>query len=419
MSRLLGHAVSAALHGLLALLLLQQSMPPARVARSSAAPATTGVEIFVVPRPDAGEAPGLKSFSAGQELFEYTGSTDSTVLPLPGFTFDFQKVLGRSSLLFPIVSPGLSLDAFGVLAVSDPSRRLYNPLQAGNHGHESTPPLALSEPGLQSIVDASWSRRDRWIVFDRMQALAAAHDPQDGALPALFQRYVQQNALQPYADTTVRDARLWAQLGLAADHVSFIGFVSGYTTRHPGTKTSTELLFFLDKIVQASYDCLITLLDIVPASDLTWTYRTNRDAYRFIEEIQRFYQRLLERQQLDSPDALRVYYDKVRLAILTALVRATPDGYRSADARYLIGSIYWRHGNRRAALETWRDITIDRSDTYAAAYTDVLAAIGADRDAADNGLRRQVDRALDAERGRWRDFSYTRLRHFGYRFDTY
>jgi hypothetical protein len=160
------------------------------------------------------------------------------------------------------------------------------------------------------------------------------------------------------------------------DHVSFIGFVSGYTTRHPGTTTSTELLFLLDKIVQASYDCLITLLDIVPAADLTWTYRTNRDAYRLVEQIQRFHEKL-------------------------------------------IGSIYWQLGNRRAALDAWRAIAVDRSDTYAAAYTGLLAAIGADRNAADNGLRRQVDRALDAERGRWRDFSYTRLRRFGYRFDTY
>ena len=425
MSRLFGSAVSVAVHALVAVLLLQQAdlkvrttspvVPQAR----AVVPAESGVEIFVVPQPETGEAPGLKSFSAGQELFEYTGSSDSTAVPLPGFTFDFKKVLDRSSLLFPIVSPGLSLDAFGLLPAANRSRRLYNPLQAGNQMRETTPPLALSERGIQSIIDASWSRRDRWIVFDELQALAAAHDPQVGALPALFQRYVQQNALQPYADTTIRDARLWAQLGLAADHVAFIGFISHYTSRYPGTRTSTELLFFLDKIVQASYDCLITLLDIVPAADLTWTYRKNRDAYLLIEQIQRFYHVQLERQRIDSPEALRAYYDKVRLAILTALLNTTPDGYRSGDARYLIGSIYWRHGNRTGAIDAWRDITVDQSDSYASAYSDVLKAVRAGGEAADGSLRRQVEQALDAERGRWRDFSYTRLRQFGYRFDTY
>jgi hypothetical protein len=428
MSRLLGSAVSVAVHSLVAVLLLLPADltvratravgPQARAGRSPAPLTRSGVEIFVVEEPERGEAPGLKAFSSGQELFEYTGSTDSTAVPLPGFTFDFKKVLDRSSLLFPIVSPGLSLDAFGLLPAPKRSRRLSNPLTAGG-ARTSTPPLALNERSLQTIIDASWSRRDRWIVFDEMQALAAAHDAQDGALPALFQRYVQQNALQPYADTTIRDARLWAQLGLAADHVAFIGFVSSYTSRNPGTKTATELLFLLDKIVQASYDCLITLLDTAPSADLTWTYRQNRDAYLFIEQIQRFYRAQLERQRIDSPDALRAYYDKVRLSILTALLHTTPDSYRSGDARYLIGAIHWRHGNRTGAIDTWRDITVDRSDSYVTAYSDVLEAIGADGDAADSSLRRQVERALDAERGRWRDFSYTRLRQFGYRFDTY
>jgi hypothetical protein len=410
------------LHALVAMLALNpastREMRP-HAGSTAATKELRPIEVFVVPQPEAGAAPGLKSFSAGQELFEYTGSAGSTAVPLPGFTFDYKKVLDRSSLLFPIVSPGLSLDAFGLLPQRKESRRLYNPLQTPGHPRAAITPLAVTEQRLQSIIDASWSRRDRWIVFDEIQALASAHDAQDGALPALFQRYVQQNALQPYADTTIRDARLWAQLGLAADHVAFIGFVSRYTSRHPGTKTSTELLFFLDKIVQASFDCLITLLDIMPASDLRWTYRQNRDAYLLIEQLQRFYRVLLERQHIDSPEALRAYYDKVRLAILAALLETTPDGYRSGDARYLIGAIYWRHGNRTGAIDAWRAITVDRSDSYVLAYSDVLKAIEAGGAPADSSLRRQIERALDAERGRWRDFSYTRLRQFGYRFDTY
>ena len=195
MSRLLGSTVSVAVHALVAVLLLRpadlkvRTTSPigsqARAVRSAAAQAQPGVEIFVVPQPETGEAPGLKSFSAGQEPFEYSGSIDSTAVPLPGFTFDFKKVLG------------------------------------------------------------------------------------------------------------------------------------------------------------------------------------------------------------------------------------------SGDARYLIGSIYWRHGNRTGAIDAWRGITVDQSDSYVTAYSDVLKAIRASGDAADSSLRGQVERALDAERGRWRDFSYTRLRQFGYRFDTY
>ncbi len=52
---------------------------------------------------------------------------------------------------------------------------------------------------------------------------------------------------------------MWAQLGLAADHVDFIDFVSEYASQHPSSKTTTELLFLVDKLAQASLDALVTL----------------------------------------------------------------------------------------------------------------------------------------------------------------
>jgi hypothetical protein len=130
------------------------------------------------------------------------------------------------------------------------------------------------------------------------------------------------------------------------------------------------------------------------------------------------YSSQLEAKGLDSPAALRTYYDKVRLAILTALLHTTPNGYRSGDARYLIGAIYWRHGDHAAALDVWRGIVADPDDAYAVAYTQTLTAIRGEA-ATVQPFRRRIDRAVDAELGRWRDFSYTRLQQFGYRFDTY
>jgi hypothetical protein len=138
-----------------------------------------------------------------------------------------------------------------------------------------------------------------------------------------------------------------------------------------------------------------------------------------IEELLTFYRRQLEERGVATPAALRTYYDKVRLGILAALLETTPGGYRSGDARYLIGTIYWRHGNHSAAVAAWRPIVKDESDSYVQAYSDVLDAVREATGTSDAMLRRRVDRALDAERGRWRDFSYTRLRQFGYRFDTY
>ncbi len=419
--RVVGWSVSVALHaGLAAVMLWPVSSAP----RPSAAPARASdsgpkVEVFVADQPESGAAPGLKSFAAEQDPVDFLLDPGSSTLPLPGFTFDYAKVADRAALLFPFLSPGLSLDAFG-LKPRDPSRRLYNSLTvAADSGRRSQGPLALSESRLQQVIDESWSRRDRWKVFDGVMTLAAAHDPEEGALPILFQRYVQQNALQPYADTTMRDPRLWAQLGLAADHVAFVGFISRYATEHPSTRATTELLFLLDKLAQASFDCLVTLLDIVPSADLRWTSGQSPQAYQLIENLLAYYRRHLERNRIDSPQTLRTYYDKIRLAILSALLQMTPSGYRAGDARYLIGTIYWRHDDRAAALQAWRGIVPDRSDGYLTAYSQILEAIQGGDDPRDPLMRRRIDRALDAELGRWRDFSYTRLRHFGYRFDTY
>jgi hypothetical protein len=403
----------------LAAAILSTGAPPPRLTRARASVPERSVEIFVVPQPERGAAPGLKGFSAGQDVFEFVRESGSTTVPLPGFTFDFTKVADRATLLFPFISPGLSLDAFGLMPQQD-SRRLYNPLTSGSSTPRGPrPALALTDARLQAIIDSSWSRRDRWVVFDEVLSLAAAHHPEEGVLPALFQRYVQQNSLQPYADTTMRDPRLWAQLGLAADHVAFIGFISRFASAHPSTKATTELLFLLDRLAQASFDCLVTLLDMAPVDDLHWTARHNPDAYKLIERLIAYYRAQLEERDIATPPTLRVYYDKVRLAILGALLETTPGGYRAADARYLIGSIHWRHGDREAALEVWRRIVADPADSYALAYSNVLNAIHAGGDSDDAALRRRIDRALDAERGRWRDFSYVRLRQFGYRFDTY
>ena len=415
---IVGSAVSCAVHASIAAVLLWPA--PRAVTRTQSPPAASfapKVEVFVVAQPEHGAAPGLKSFAAGQDAWDFIFDSGSTALPLPGFTFDYAKVADRGTLLFPFLSPGLSLDAFGVMG-RDPSRRLYYPSAVPGDGEGTLPPLALSEARLQAVIDQSWSRRDRWSVFNEVRSLAASHDPQEGALAPLFQRYVQQNALQPYAESAMRDPRLWAQLGLAADHVAFIEFISRYTTAHPSTRAATELLFLLDKLVQASYDCLITLLDIEPAADLQWTARQSKDAYRLIEAVLAHYSTQLDAKGIASAAALRTYYDKIRLAILTALLRTTPDGYRSGDARYLIGAIYWRHGDHAAALDVWRSITADPDDAYAVAYTQTLTAIREPFDT-QQPLQRRIDRTLDAELGRWRDFSYTRLRHFGYRFDTY
>ena len=116
----------------------------------------------------------------------------------------------------------------------------------------------------------------------------------------------------------------------------------------------------------------------------------------------------------------------MRLAILTAIVRTTPNGYRASDARFLIGAIYWQQGKTEDALRWWREMTVDPTDSYVIAYSDILRGIhrgdaqpAVDNSQRDQGLRQDVKRILDAEHRRWLMFSIDRLHHFGYRFDTF
>jgi hypothetical protein len=338
-----------------------------------------------------------------------------SILRIPGFTFDAGKIADRAASLFPFLTRTLSFEpvAHGRRGAGGGLASPFAPQAVG----AAKPPLELGRAALQSLLDESWSRRHRWTAFQPIAVLAGAHSPDEGHLPALLRGYEVQNGLQPYVDASIRDPRLWTQLGLAADHADFIDFISRFTSEHPSTRASTELLFLLDKVAQASFDCLVTLLDIDPETNLRWTRETSRDAYHALVTIRGHYAVELARRGVGSRRALRLHYDEARVVILRTILRTAPDGYRTGDARFLIGAIHWRQGRRADARRSWSEISVDRQDSYVRAYSEILTAIGgADGQELDAG---EIDRILEAERERWISFSGDRLRQFGHRFDTF
>ena len=397
--------------------------------RSLAPPGhTAAMAVFVVAPPQDSELAGLNPIDRTHGNPILGRGNDLTSDSIGTFTIDVAKISTRATVLFPFVTPGLALDYFALTPPRNVDKILHNPSAAVNRtpgASDVRPPLIIGDAALQSLIDESWSRRERWRAFQRVMELADTYSPEAGKLPALLHAYVDQNWLQPYADTMIRDARLWTELGLAADHVDLVGFISRYASEHPGTKATTEILLLLDKIAQASHADLLTLLDIDPSEHLRTTRDANRPAYELIVRIRAHYVAELERQGLTSPEALAAHYDKVRLAILAGILRTTPDGYRASDARFLIGTIYWRQGKVREALESWREMSIDPTDSYVTAYSDILSAIRAGATARTVGrrpdelLQRNVRRILETEHGRWLGSSYERLRKFGYRFNTF
>lgn len=376
--------------------------------------------VFVVPREDA-TYPGLNPVDSAAAARIQALDDEASRISIGGFTFDAGKLAQRATVLFPFVSPGLSLEHFGLWEAGKRpllfERRA--PAATARDGTATARPLAISDAAIQAVIDKAWSRRERWSAFEPVRLLASMYAANSGGLPTVFQRYTDQNALQPYQDMAIRDPRFWAQLGLSADHVRFIGFIRQYTSAHAGTRGAIELLFLLDRIAEASQDALATLLVYNPEEDLRWTREVNRQAYRLALQLLHYYRSELSRRGLNSPAALARHYEGVRLAILEGIVRTTPEGYRASDARFLIGTIYWRQGRRAEALRAWRDVRVEPGGSYVAANAQLADAVRSGAPVDDLDLARRINRILKNEQGRWIDLSYDRLKRFGYRFDTY
>jgi hypothetical protein len=341
------------------------------------------------------------------------GSSD---VSLPGFTFDYTQVANRGSSLFPFLSGRLSLERIVGAKSRKGSTGLANPFAHDRRRNAVKPPLVIGDAERQALLDKTWSRRDRWHAFQPIAALVEPYSPDDGALPTLLKAYGAQNGLQPYADTAIRDPRLWVQLGLATNHIDFIDFISRYASRHPSTKATIELLFLLEEMVQGSFNALTVLLETDPSTELTWTRKVNNDAYEAVVKIRDYYRVQLDRRELASPDTLKAHYDAVRLAILTTILDTTPNAYRASDARFLMGAIFWKQGKKRDALGWWSALTIHPEDRYVTAYSAILTELRSP-----NGppTTRHIDRILEAEHARWVSTSFDRLRQFGFRFDTF
>jgi hypothetical protein len=415
-ARQFGFFVSFSIHSVVAALALWPVELTVKPVRQE--PADSAV-FFVesLPQTEPPSLPGLNPIDQSQDDLLSRVPGESANLSLPGFNFDFSKVAERAPLLFPFLTPGLSLERFGFAERKNEHLRMPPAFASAAHqGSDAVKPrLERSPEALQALVDKSWSRRDRWSVFQPIETLANTYHPNDGKLPDLLRAYTEQNGLQPYSDPGSRDPRLWTELGLASDHVEFIGFISRYRAEHPTSRAAIELLFLLDKLTLASRDALVTLLDADPEVDLRWTQQSNPKAHAFIVRLQRHYNAVVITKGLNSREALGLHYDSLRLAILNGILQASLDGYRASDAHFLIGSIYWRQGRRAEAVNAWRRIVVNPSDFYATANSEIVTALAVAPTRPASSNEREINRILHADYGRWISASIDRLRKFGYR----
>jgi hypothetical protein len=411
-------AISAVVHATVAAMLVITARPPKPVSHDGArdgSSAPQSMPVFVV-QPASRSLPGLRASDDADDRSDLSDS-GRPLLSIPGLTLNFKKVAARANLLFPPITPGLALEQFLPVGTRR-SPGLTNPLATLHESEpDNLPPLLVGASERQALVDKSWSRHERWRAFQNLAPTVGRYSANDGDIPRILQMYFEQNGLQPFVDAGAHDQRVWAQLCIAADHVDFIGFISRYASARPASRATTSLLLVLDTLIQSNLDVLVTLLSIDPVADLQLTQRANRAAYDFIVETRRHYKEELLKKRLPTLDSVKTYYDAIRLAVLDTVVRTTPAGYRAGDARYLMGAIYWRQGNVDAAVNQWRAISRDESDSYAFVYLPILRALDGGANSA--AAQATIERALGAERSQWRSLSYDRLSKFGYRFDTF
>ena len=401
-----GFGASIAMHATLAAWL---AWPPPVPPASSAA--ETAMQVVLLAPSEDPNFPGLKPLDPRDAEWTPDPLANKEEFAIA----DLQRIGAHYQVLFPFVSPGLAIDALFPSLRAAPHLVFENPsARPGDAAESSRRPLGLTPAAVQALVDKSWSRGNRWEAFRTIRELADEHDPADDSVARLVGLYREQNALQPYADGPIRDLRLWAQLGLAADHATFIGFIRKYCARNPSSKVTTELLFLLDAIVQANEDALAVLVETDQPDDLTWTRQANTRAYLLARQIQRHYARALARLRLTTRAAVEAYHADVRLAILSGILRTTPEGYLANDARFLIGAIHWKQNRPGEALRAWGTLTAPGGDSYAAAISRIRVAIDTPRPDA-----RNIQYILTNEQGRWLAFSDDRLRRFGYRFDRF
>jgi hypothetical protein len=393
--------VSAGLHvAPFVIWLIVASIPPAPTAPAiDAAPQYEVMRIVVPPldEPFAIDHPVPPERLSGYEL--------------SGLPFNLAKIAARRDALFPFLTADLSfLDRLSSdLRVS--SAQLPNPLDR----RLMAPPLALDANVIQQVIDESWSRRDRWQRFNTVASFLVAHDPNEGQLPGLMRAYLDQNLLQPYCAGKTKDGQFWALLENASDHADFLEFIRRYSRTRSSSRTTTELLFLMDELAQASREAATTVVNTNISKDLAYSAVNAPQTVLLAAQVANGLRYWFASRGLSAATDLREEYDRRRLRILATIVETTPNGYREADARFLAGEIFFRQGNVEAAVEWWLPMTPADGDTYAVAARAIRAVVSRQGRLDEYELRR----TLSVESARWSEINYTRLTQFGYRCDSY
>ena len=393
--------ISAILHlSPLVIAMIVAAVPAAAPSlRPELPPSNEIVRVFVAPRdePFAIDSPIPPEQLSGYEL--------------SGLPFNLAKIAARRESLFPFLTADLGFLDRIATDFRAASAHLQNPLDP----RLAARPLELEPAVMQQLIDESWSRRDRWQRFKQIAALLVGHDGSRGQAPMLMRAYLDQNLLQPYCAGKTKDGQFWALLENASDHADFLEFIRRYARTRSSSRTTTELLFLMDELAQASQEVATTVIGTSVSKDLAYSAVNAPRSALLAANIGNSLRYWFASRQMSANSDLVAAYDRIRLRILSTIVETTPDGYRLSDARFLAGAIFFRQSAVAEAVEWWRPMKPAEGDTYADAARAIKTVIDK------TGLLDQFElrRILSFESARWAEINYNRMRKFGYACDSY
>ena len=393
-------AVSLSLHAAAAIAWLLGAVVPPLLMAPEAAPM---VEITRITLPPPADEPiAIEHPIPPEQLSGYE---------LSGLPFNLAKIAARRASLFPFLTADLGFLERIATDLREQSAHLPNPLDDSLRAQ----PLELDRAVMQQLIDESWSRRDRWQRFKQIAALIAGHDANAGQTPALMRAYLDQNLLQPYCAGKTKDGQFWALLENASDHAAFLEFIRMYARTRSSTKTTTELLFLMDELAQASEEVATTIVATSVSKDLAYSAVNAPRSALLAATIGNDLRSWFASRRLSANSDMPLAYDRVRLRVLATIVETTPERYRESDARFLAGAILFKQSDVLQALEWWRPMMPAADDTYRDAALAIKRTI--DRE----GMLDQFElrRILSKESARWAEINYNRMRQFGYACDSY
>ena len=190
------------------------------------------------------------------------------------------------------------------------------------------------------------------------------HDPNTGDLPLAIRELYYEN-LQRLAYDFSGD-KTYFMVDYFQENLNkedFLKHALEQISRLKGTKAATELLFTVDNIYEIQQRAIRLLLDFITTYPQLSNEQKRRLGTETLNRVAKRYKSLLAQKKIFEYSNAVELYSKKRLEIMDFLLASTPNRYRSNDALFEKGVIYWnlaRQTGRRdlyhQAFSMWKQI---------------------------------------------------------------